>query len=264
MTENGSKNAGSESTEEELQEGSLISHLVELRSRLLRISAAIVVVFVALLPFSRNIFSLVSQPIRAVLPGNAMIATAVASPLLTPFKLTFFVALFVAMPVVLYQAWAFVAPGLYKKEKRFAMPLLATSIVLFYLGVAFAYFVVFPLMFRFFTSVAPEGVEVMTDISLYLDFITTIVLAFGVAFEVPVATVLIVWTGLTTPAKLAKARPYVFLGSFVLGMFLTPPDVISQTLLAVPVYMLYELGIIMAKIFTTKADDAEQEAQATE
>ena len=186
-----------------------------------------------------------------------MIATAVASPLLTPFKLTFFVALFIAMSVVLYQLWAFVAPGLYKKEKRFAMPLLGTSIILFYAGIAFAYFVVFPLMFRFFTAVAPEGVEVMTDISLFLDFITTIVLAFGIAFEVPIATVLIVWTGFTTPDKLGSARPYVFLSAFVIGMLLTPPDIISQTLLAVPVYLLYELGIVMARIFSTRKDESQ-------
>ena len=249
--------------EEQLQEGSLISHLVELRTRLLRMSTAVVLVFIALLPFSRKIFTLVSEPIREVLPGNAMIATAVASPLLTPFKLTFFVALFIAMPVVLHQIWAFVAPGLYRNEKRFAMPLLASSIILFYAGIGFAYFVVFPLMFGFFTSIAPEGVEVMTDISLYLDFITTIVLAFGIAFEVPVATVLIVWTGLTTPEKLGKARPYVFLGAFIVGMFLTPPDVISQTLLAVPVYMLYELGIIMAKVFSIKKEE-EADAPAAE
>lgn len=249
---------------EGLQEGTLISHLVELRSRLLKVAAAVVLVFVVLLPFSRRIFSVVSEPLREVLPGNAMIATAVASPLLTPFKLTFFVALFVAMPVVLYQVWSFVAPGLYKKEKRFAVPLLASSIILFYLGVAFAYFVVFPLMFNFFTSVAPEGVEVMTDISLYLDFITTIVLAFGIAFEVPIATVLVVWTGLTTPEKLGAARPYVFLMAFVIGMFLTPPDIISQTLLAVPVYLLYELGIAMAKIFSLRTEESEQEPQAAE
>jgi sec-independent protein translocase protein TatC len=243
--------------EEPLQEASLISHLVELRGRLLKISAAVVVVFVALLPFSKQIFSIVSAPIISVLPGNRMIATAVASPLLTPFKLTFFVALFAAMPVVLYQVWAFIAPGLYRKEKHFALPLLASSIILFYLGVAFAYVVVFPLMFNFFPSVAPPGVEVMTDISEYLDFITMIVLAFGLAFEVPIATVLIVWTGLTTPAKLSAARPYVFLMAFVVGMFLTPPDVISQTLLAVPVYLLYELGILMSRLFTTPKDATE-------
>jgi sec-independent protein translocase protein TatC len=246
-----------DTAEEKLAEGTLLSHLVELRSRLLKVSAAIVLVFVALLPFSRRIFSLVSEPLRELLPGNQMIATAVASPLLTPFKLTFFVALFAAMPVVLYQAWAFVAPGLYRKEKRFAMPLLATSIVLFYLGVSFAYFVVFPLMFGFFTTVAPEGVAVMTDISNFLDFITMIVLAFGVAFEVPVATVLLVWTGLTSVEKLSKARPYVFLMAFVVGMFLTPPDVFSQTLLAVPVYLLYECGIIMSRIFTKKPEQTE-------
>lgn len=240
--------------EEELAEGTLLSHLVELRSRLLKMATAVVLVFVALLPFSRQIFELVSEPLRAVLPGSAMIATAVASPLLTPFKLTFFVALFVAMPVVLYQVWAFVAPGLYRREKRFAVPLLATSIALFYLGIAFAYFVVFPLMFGFFTSIAPEGVEVQTDIAQFLDFVTLIVFAFGIAFEVPIATVLIVWTGLTTPEKLGKARPYVFLGAFVVGMFLTPPDVLSQTLLAVPVYVLYELGIVMAKIFAVREE----------
>jgi sec-independent protein translocase protein TatC len=238
--------------DEELAEGTLLSHLVELRSRLLRVSATVIVAFIGLLPFSKHIFEVVSAPLVRVLPGGKMIATEVASPLLTPFKLTFFVALFVAMPVVLYQLWAFVAPGLYKKEKLFAFPLLGSSILLFYAGVAFAYFVVFPLIFGFMTAVAPEGVEVMTDISSYLSFIMMIVLAFGLAFEVPVATVLMVWTGLTTPAKLAKARPYVFLGAFILGMFLTPPDVISQTLLAVPVYLLYELGIIMSRIFVRK------------
>jgi sec-independent protein translocase protein TatC len=242
--------------DEELAEGTLLSHLIELRSRLLVIATAVVIAFVVLLPFSRDIFTLVSEPLREVLPGNAMIATAVASPLLTPFKLTFFAALFLVMPVVLFQVWNFIAPGLYKNEKRFAIPLLATSIVLFYLGIAFAYFVVFPLIFGFFTSIAPEGVEVQTDITQFLDFITTIVFAFGIAFEVPVATVLIVWAGLTDIEKLGKARPYVFLMAFIAGMFLTPPDVISQSLLAVPVYLLYELGIIMSRIFIkNKTDD---------
>ncbi len=250
--------------EEALEETTLLSHLVELRSRLLKIAAAVLLVFFALIPWARKIFALVSEPLREVLPGNTMIATAVASPFLTPFKLTFFVALFIAMPIVLYQVWAFVAPGLYIKEKRFAIPLLASSILLFYLGIAFAYYVVFPLVFGFFTAVAPEGVEVQTDISLFLDFITTIVFAFGLAFEVPIATVLVVWTGLTTPEKLGKARPYVFLGAFVVGMFLTPPDVISQTLLAVPIYLLYELGIMMAKIFAKKEEDPEDDAQAAE
>ena len=243
--------------EEELAEGTLLSHLIELRSRLLIIAVAVLVAFIILLPFSRDIFTLVSEPLREVLPGNAMIATAVASPLLTPFKLTFFAALFLVMPVVLFQVWNFIAPGLYKNEKRFAIPLLATSIVLFYLGIAFAYFVVFPLIFGFFTSIAPEGVEVQTDITQFLDFITTIVFAFGIAFEVPVATVLIVWAGLTNIEKLAKARPYVFLMAFIAGMFLTPPDVISQSLLAVPVYLLYELGIIMSKIFVRKKSESD-------
>lgn len=243
--------------EEELAEGTLLSHLIELRSRLLIIAVAVLVAFIILLPFSRDIFTLVSEPLREVLPGNAMIATAVASPLLTPFKLTFFAALFLVMPVVLFQVWNFIAPGLYKNEKRFAIPLLITSIILFYLGIAFAYFVVFPLIFGFFTSIAPEGVEVQTDITQFLDFITTIVFAFGIAFEVPVATVLIVWAGLTNIEKLAKARPYVFLMAFIAGMFLTPPDVISQSLLAVPVYLLYELGIIMSKIFVRKKSESD-------
>ena len=243
--------------EEELAEGTLLSHLIELRSRLLIIAVAVLVAFIILLPFSRDIFTLVSEPLREVLPGNAMIATAVASPLLTPFKLTFFAALFLVMPVVLFQVWNFIAPGLYKNEKRFAIPLLATSIILFYLGIAFAYFVVFPLIFGFFTSIAPEGVEVQTDITQFLDFITTIVFAFGIAFEVPVATVLIVWAGLTNIEKLAKARPYVFLMAFIAGMFLTPPDVISQSLLAVPVYLLYELGIIMSKVFVSKKSESD-------
>ena len=250
-----------ESTEkkEPLAEGTLLSHLVELRRRLLIIAVSVVAVFIILLPFSRDIFSLISEPLRNVLPGNAMIATAVASPLMTPFKLTFFTALFVAMPVVLFQIWAFIAPGLYKNETQFAVPLFVSSVVLFYLGIAFAYFVVFPLIFTFFTSVAPEGVEVQTDISQFLEFITTIVFAFGIAFEVPIATVLITWTGLTSPEKLGKARPYVFLMAFVMGMFLTPPDVISQTLLAVPVYLLYELGIIMSKIFVTNRKKSRDE-----
>lgn len=250
MTDDKKTAAGEE--EEKLAEGTLLSHLIELRSRLLKSAVAVGVTFVCLLPFSRQIFALVSQPLRQVLPGNAMIATAVASPLLTPFKLTFFAALFLAMPVVLYQAWAFVAPGLYRREKRFALPLLASSIILFYLGIAFAYFVVFPLIFGFFTAIAPEGVEVQTDIAQYLDFVTTLVFAFGIAFEVPVATVLLVWTRLVTIEKLAKARPYVFLGAFVVGMFLTPPDVISQTLLSVPIYLLYEVGILMARFLVVR------------
>ncbi len=253
-----------EEQQEDLAEGTLLSHLIELRSRLIKISIAVVGMFVILLPFSQKIFAVVSKPLVEVLPGQKMIATAVASPLLTPFKLTFFVALFVAMPVVLYQAWAFVAPGLYKKEKRFAFPLLASSIILFYAGIAFAYFVVFELVFGFFASITPQSVEMMTDIAAYLDFITKIFLAFGIAFEVPIATVLVVWTGLTTPEKLGKARPYVFLMAFIVGMFLTPPDVISQTLLAVPVYVLYELGIFMSRLFSGRRSKRRDETVAAD
>ena len=259
MTED-QKTETPEKDPDSLSEGTLLSHLSELRDRLLKISFAVVGVFIVLLPFSKRTFEIVSEPLRAVIPGGAMIATQVASPLIAPFKLSFYIALFIAMPIVLYQVWAFVAPGLYKKEKHFAIPLLASSILLFYMGIAFAYFVVFPLLFSFFAAVAPDTVEVQPDISMFLDFITTIVFAFGIAFEVPIATVLMVWTGLTTPAKLGKARPYVFLMAFVIGMFLTPPDFISQTLLAVPVYLLYEIGILMSKIYVKKEEETEEEA----
>ena len=192
-----------------------------------------------------------------------MIATQVASPFLTPFKMTLCVALFLAMPVVIYQIWAFVAPGLYRKEKRFGVPLLISSVMLFYLGLAFAYAVVFPLMFAFFTAAAPAGVAVMTDITSYLDFVLVIFFAFGIAFEVPIATVMLVWAGLTTPANLGKKRAYVFLGAFVMGMLLTPPDVISQTLLAVPVYLLYEAGIIMSRVLMPDKRDDESDNTET-
>jgi len=196
--------------------------------------------------------------------GTSMIATQVASPFLTPFKLALAVAVFLAMPFLLYQAWAFVAPGLYKHERRLVIPLMTSSIFLFYSGVAFAYYVVFPLMFGFFTSVAPSGVSVMTDIASYLDFVLALFFAFGLAFEVPVATVLAVWAGFTTPKKLSQKRPYVLLGAFVLGMLLTPPDIISQTLLAVPVYILFEGGIIMARFMVPghKEVEAQQQEQS--
>lgn len=249
MTDRNDRQADADEQEEELEEGTLISHLIELRSRLVRASLAVLIVFICLVPFAQQIFSMVADPLIAALPeGSSMIATQVASPFLTPFKTTLFVALFIAMPVVIYQVWAFVAPGLYRKEKRFAIPLVASSIVLFYCGIAFAYFVVFPLMFAFFNAVTPDGVQMMTDISSYLDFILTIFFAFGIAFEVPIATVMLVATNLTTPESLSRKRPYVFLGAFVIGMFLTPPDVISQTLLAVPIYLLFEAGIIMSRL----------------
>lgn len=238
-----------ERTEGQQGEGSLLSHLVELRTRLLKMVVAVLLIFICLVPFADTIFTLAATPLMARLPeGTSMIATQVASPFLTPFKLSLAVAVFLAMPILLYQAWAFVAPGLYKHERRLVVPLMTSSIVLFYSGVAFAYFVVFPLMFGFFTKVAPSGVTVMTDISAYLDFVLALFFAFGLAFEVPVATVLAVWAGFTTPAKLVQKRPYVLLGAFVLGMLLTPPDVISQTLLAVPVYILFEAGIVMARV----------------
>lgn len=258
MTDKDQTTTDADSDEENLTEGTLISHLVELRGRLLKIAGSVIVVFICLLPWSSEIFELVARPLLAVLPEAKMIATQVASPFITPLKLTLYVALFIAMPVVLYQIWAFVAPGLYRKEKHFAIPLLASSILLFYLGIAFAYYVVFPIVFGFFASTAPADVEVQPDISQFLDFVTTIVFAFGIAFEVPIATVLVVWTGLTSPKALAKARPYVFLGAFVLGMFLTPPDMISQTLLAVPIYILFELGILMSRFFVTRKEEPDE------
>jgi sec-independent protein translocase protein TatC len=238
--------------EEGLAEGTLMSHLVELRNRLFVVFGSVFVVFMALFPFSKPIFEFVSEPLRAVLPGGQLIATGTASPVIATLKLSFYLALMLAMPIVLYQVWAFVAPGLYKKEKHFAFPLLASSILLFYVGLAFAYFVVFPLIFKFVVAFTPESVSYMPDITDYIGFVMMLVLVFGLAFETPVATVLLVWTGITSVEKLGTARPYVFLGAFVVGMLLTPPDVISQIMLAIPVYLLYELGIIMAKLFKSR------------
>jgi sec-independent protein translocase protein TatC len=235
-----------------------ISHLVELRDRLLRMILAIAVVFLVLFPFSNDIYTFVAEPIRAQLPeGSTMIATQIASPFLTPFKLALVAAVFLAMPYILFQVWGFVAPGLYQHEKRFALPLLASSIVLFYLGMVFAYVVVFPLVFAFFAATTPEGVAQMPDISFYLDFVLKIFFAFGVAFQIPIATILLVAIGLTTAESLIEKRPYVIVGCFVVGMLLTPPDVISQTLLAVPMWMLYEAGIFFSRFFRKEeAEDA--------
>ena len=231
------------------RELTFMEHLVELRGRLLKACLAILLVLVALLPFSRQLYSLVSAPLAKHLPeGSNMIAIDVASPFLTPFKLCLLLALIIAIPVVLYQIWAFVAPALYKHEKRLARPLLYSAVVLFYLGCAFAYFVVFPLVFGFFTSVAPEGVSVMTDISRYLDFVMMLFLAFGITFEVPIATIILVATGVTTVKRLSKIRAYVLVGAFALGMLLTPPDIISQTLLALPMWLLFEFGLLMSRI----------------
>ena len=243
-------------SKEELQEDTLLSHLIELRSRSLKAGSAVLVFFVVLAPFSDVVVKQVALPLMQKLPeGSTMIATQVASPFLTPFKTTMFAALFLAMPVVLFQLWSFAAPGLYKKEKKFAVPLLVSSVGLFYLGAAFAYVVVFPLMFAFFTSAAPAGVSVMTDISSYLDFVLVLFFAFGMAFEVPIATVMLVWSGLTSIETLEKNRAYVFLGAFIVGMLITPPDIISQTLLAVPVYLLYECGILLSKVIKNKDNE---------
>lgn len=249
------------------QELSFLEHLVELRSRLLKACSAVLIVLLCLLPFSRKLYEALAAPLTAVLPeGSSMIAIDVASPFLTPFKLALLLALILSIPVVLYQLWAFVAPALYRQEKRLARPLLYSAVVLFYAGCAFAYFVVFPLVFGFFTRVAPEGVAVMTDISKYLDFVMTLFLAFGLTFEVPIATIILVATGMTTVDKLKKMRAYVLVGAFALGMLLTPPDVISQTLLALPMWLLFEIGLLMSWILlphrrTGASEESEDEAE---
>ena len=232
--------------DEQLAEGTLISHLLELRDRLLRSTIAVLIVFLPLAFFSNELFTIVARPLIDKLPeGNSLIATSVVAPFTTPLKLALFAAIFVAMPYVLYQVWAFIAPGLYRHEKRFALPLFASSVALFYAGTAFAYFVVFPLMFRFLAMTTPEGVKMMTDISSYLDFVVLLFFAFGIAFETPVATVLLVASGLVGLRTLKKNRGYVLLGIFVVAAFLTPPDAIAQTAMAVPMYLLYEIGILL-------------------
>src|SRR5581483_6934070 len=236
---------------EKLAEGTLISHLLELRDRLIRALAVVGLVFIPCALNSNQIFTFVATPLKDKLPkGTQLIATTVMSPFLTPFKLSLFVAVFIAMPYIIYQLWAFVAPGLHRHEKRFAVPLLVSSIILFYVGVCFAYFAVFPVMFQFFANTTPKGVAMMTDISAYLDFVLTMSLAFGAAFEVPVAVVLLVLTGIVRIEKLKQNRGYVLLGIFILAAFLTPPDAISQSIMAVPMYALYEGGILMARILS--------------
>jgi sec-independent protein translocase protein TatC len=236
---------------ENLTEGTLISHLLELRDRLLRSLVAIGIAFVPCVLNSNDIFSFIAQPLLAKLPqGGNLIATGVMSPFTTPFKLSFFAAVLLAMPYVIYQLWAFVAPGLYRNERRFAVPLLISSIVLFYVGVAFAYYIVFPVMFQFFASTTPKGVAMMTDITQYLDFVLTMFFCFGLAFEVPVAVVLLVVMGLVRVEKLKSSRGYVLIGIFILAALLTPPDAISQCSLAVPMYLLYEGGILMAQLLS--------------
>ena len=246
--------------QEDLAEGTLLSHLVELRSRLFKMFGAVFLVFLALLPFAKKLFNYIAEPLVSVVPNGELLALNPVSPLTATIALTFYLALFIAMPVILYQVWAFVAPGLYLKEKRFAFPLLATSIALFFVGMAFAYYVVFPLIFGFVSTFTPETVNYQPDMTAYVSFVMMVVLVFGFAFETPIATVLLVVTGLTTTDKLRKARPYVFLGAFVIGMLLTPPDVISQTMLAVPVYLLYELGIFMSRLVSKREVEPSEEA----
>ncbi len=231
----------------------LVAHLIELRDRFRNILIAVFIAFLCLFPFANELYTYVSEPLRELLPeGSSMIATEVASPFLTPFKLSLVLAVFLAMPVILSQIWGFIAPGLYKSEKRVAFPLLASSVLLFYTGVAFAYYVVFPLIFGFFTTVGPGDISVMTDINRYLDFVLKLFFAFGIAFEIPIAAVILILTGVTTAEQLAKNRSYVIVGCFVFGMLLTPPDVISQTLLALPMWLLFEIGLLMGRILKPK------------
>lgn len=249
--------------EQELgKEEPLISHLVELRDRLVRMVIAVLVLFICLFPFNNTIYSWLADPLLKHMPeGSSMIAIEVASPFLIPFKLVLMLSVFIAVPFLLYQLWAFVAPGLYKSEKRLVMPLVVSSTLLFYTGVLFAYYVVFPLVFAFLTSVAPDGVEVATDIGKYLDFVILIFFAFGIAFEVPVATYILVLLGMTTPDSLVKKRPYIIVGAFVIGMVLTPPDIISQTLLAIPMWILFEIGVFLSRSIERNRDAADSGTQ---
>ena len=239
--------------ENEEQEQPLISHLMELRNRLLRVVLCVLLIFLAMSPFANEIYHFLAQPLLKFLPQNStMIAIDVVSPFLTPFKLVLVGAILLSIPVILYQFWSFVAPGLYAHEKRMIAPLLVSSTLLFFLGITFAYFIVLPLVFGFLTTAAPEGVTMMTDIAKYLDFILTMFFAFGAAFEVPIFTIVLVWVGAFTPAQLADKRPYIIVGAFIIAMFLTPPDAISQTLLALPIWLLFEIGLLFSRFFVPK------------
>ena len=243
-----------------------MAHLIELRDRILRIVIVVIVFFLMLFYFANDLYHLVSEPLLAQLPeGSTMIATGVAAPFLTPFKLTLVASIFLAIPYIFYQFWSFVAPGLYQHEKRLALPLITSSVILFYGGIVFSFYIVFPLMFAFFSATTPEGVAMMTDISQYLDFILKMFFAFGLAFEVPIVTIVLTITGVTNADKLAEKRPYVIVGSFILGMLLTPPDIISQTLLAIPIWLLFELGIIFSRIIGNRKarENEEQENNNT-
>jgi len=236
------------------QESSFVSHLVELRTRLIHALVGMLAIFLPLAPFANDIYSLLAQPLLMHMPeGTSMVAIEVISPFLTPLKLTLMLSVFISIPWIFYQIWLFIAPGMYSHEKKFALPLVAAAAGLFYTGMLFAYFVVMPLIFKFLTATAPEGVAVMTDISKYLDFILTLFFAFGMAFQVPIATFLLVKTGVSTPESLAEKRPYIVVGAFVVGMLLTPPDVISQTLLALPMWLLFEIGLLMSKKIAPQA-----------
>jgi len=240
----------------------LFDHLLELRTRLLRAVLGVLVVFSSLVYFAQDIYQYLAQPLLATMPaGSQMIATDVASPFFAPFKLTIVLSIFLAMPYILYQIWSFVAPGLYRNEKKLIAPLMLGSTLLFYSGIAFAYFIVFPVVFAFFTSVAPEGVVIATDISSYLDFVLKLFFAFGAAFEIPIAIILLCWTGVTTPNDLRKKRPYVVVGAFILGMLLTPPDIISQSMLAIPMLLLFEVGIIIASLNSRNEEVEESEEE---
>jgi len=244
-----SSNESLQDEQEDLDRQPFMAHLIEFRDRVLRIFISILVIFAGLFAFSQDLYLYISEPIRAFLPDSStMIATEVASPFLTPFKLTLVLSMFAAMPYILYQVWAFVAPGLYKREKKIVLPLFFSSVMLFYGGMAFAYYVVFPLVFMFFTSIAPEGISVMPDIRSYLDFVLKLFFAFGLSFEIPIAVVILSWMGAVEPDNLAKKRPYVFVLCFILGMLLTPPDIISQTLLAIPMWLLFEIGILFGRL----------------
>ncbi|MAF16679.1 MAG: twin-arginine translocase subunit TatC [Marinomonas sp.] len=246
---------------EESTQAPLVTHLVELRNRLLKSVLLVLVIFAGLYSFANELYLFISEPLRALLPeGSSLIATEVASPFLAPLKLTFALAVLVGIPYILYQAWSFIAPALYKEEKTVAIPLLISSVILFYCGIAFAYFVVLPLIFGFFTSVGPGEVAVMTDINNYLNFVLKLFFAFGVTFEIPVATYLLIKAGVTTVAGLSKKRPYVFLGCFVVGMLITPPDIFSQTLLAIPMWLLFELGLLAGRSVPVEEDEEETEA----
>ncbi len=228
---------------------SLIEHLLELRNRLLRALVAALIVFIVLVPFANEVYEYLSQPLRAIIPNSSsMIATNLISPFFTPLKLTIYAALFITMPYSLYQLWAFVAPGLYKQEKRVSAPLLLSSIILFYAGILFSYYIVFPLIFAFLTTVGPVSVAVMPDINSFLDFSIKLFFAFGLAFEIPVAIVILTRSGFVSVESLASKRPYIIIGFFVIGMLMTPPDIFSQTLLAIPMWLLFEIGLFCSKI----------------